>query len=149
MALICIECGDTSEDGEGWKAELAVVFEDEEEPGEVAVYCPQCSEREFGSRWEAFRPPPTPAAVAKAIEQSLATVLTVDGPDRSVVRRQRVRAAALVFVLAVPPKRESRPKAALRLSKSLSGIDYLHSTLGLSNVTVVSPFALTVMWLTW
>ena len=30
--LICIECGETSEDGEGWKRELAVDLLDEEEP---------------------------------------------------------------------------------------------------------------------
>ena len=35
MTLVCIECGETSEDGEGWKAELAVVLEGGGEPDEV------------------------------------------------------------------------------------------------------------------
>jgi hypothetical protein len=26
MTLICIECGETSEDGEGWKGELASIY---------------------------------------------------------------------------------------------------------------------------
>jgi hypothetical protein len=51
--LICIECGETSEDGEGWKAELAVRLLDEYEfdgegSDEVAVFCPRCWLREFG-----------------------------------------------------------------------------------------------------
>jgi hypothetical protein len=43
MTLICNECGETSEDGEGWKAELAVKplneheF-DEQGPCEVTVF---------------------------------------------------------------------------------------------------------------
>ena len=45
--LICIECGDYEQNGEGWKGELAVDLLDEEEPDEVAVYCPDCWEREF------------------------------------------------------------------------------------------------------
>ncbi len=32
MTLVCIECGVTSEGGEGWKAELAPDLLDEEEP---------------------------------------------------------------------------------------------------------------------
>ena len=47
MALICIECGEMSKDGEGWKGELAVDLLDEEEPDEVAVYYPECWSREF------------------------------------------------------------------------------------------------------
>ena len=43
MTQICIECGETSEDGEGWKGERAVDLLDEEEPDKVAVYCPECS----------------------------------------------------------------------------------------------------------
>lgn len=46
--LRCIECGATSEDGAGWKAELAVDLLDEADPDEVAVYCPECCEIEFG-----------------------------------------------------------------------------------------------------
>ena len=45
--LVCIECGETSEDGEGWKAELAIDLVDEVEPDEIAVFCPQCWSREF------------------------------------------------------------------------------------------------------
>jgi hypothetical protein len=56
MTLVCIECGKTSEDGEGWKAELAVMLLDkydgvereDVEPEEVTVYCPTCWSREFG-----------------------------------------------------------------------------------------------------
>ena len=64
MTLVCIECGETSEDGEGWKAELAVKLIDRYEfdvqahkvffwsfdvqaPREVAVFCPRCWSREF------------------------------------------------------------------------------------------------------
>jgi hypothetical protein len=47
VALICIECGETSEDGEGWKGELAVDLLEEQEPDEVAVFCPSCWSREF------------------------------------------------------------------------------------------------------
>ena len=46
--LICIECGETSENGESWKGELAVDLLDEEEPDEVAVYGPTCWSHEFG-----------------------------------------------------------------------------------------------------
>ena len=52
MTLVCTECGETSEDGEGWKAELAVKLLDEYEvdtegSDEVAVFCPRCWSREF------------------------------------------------------------------------------------------------------
>ena len=47
MTLTCIECGETSEDGEGWKAELAVDLIDEVEPDEVAVFCLERWSREF------------------------------------------------------------------------------------------------------
>ena len=52
MTLVCIECGETSEDGEGWKATLAVKLIDRDEfdvqgPLEVAVFCPRCWSREF------------------------------------------------------------------------------------------------------
>jgi hypothetical protein len=52
MALICDECGETSEDGEGWKAVLALMLLDGYEykvegPEEVAVFCPRCWSREF------------------------------------------------------------------------------------------------------
>jgi hypothetical protein len=53
MTLICSECGETSEDGEGWRAELAVKLVDGYEvdvqrPNDVAVFCPRCWSREFG-----------------------------------------------------------------------------------------------------
>jgi hypothetical protein len=53
MRLVCTECGRTSEDGEGWRAELAVKWRDEDELDEegldeVAVFCPRCWSREFG-----------------------------------------------------------------------------------------------------
>ena len=44
MTLTCIECGEMSDDGEGWKGELAVDLLDEAEPDEVAVYRPGCWE---------------------------------------------------------------------------------------------------------
>ena len=52
MTLVCIECGETCERGEGWKAAVAVpvldeLDVDEDEPNEVAVYCPTCWAREF------------------------------------------------------------------------------------------------------
>ena len=50
-AMTCIECGQTSEDGEGWKAELAVDLIDEVEPDEVAISYPEeCWAREFSDR---------------------------------------------------------------------------------------------------
>jgi hypothetical protein len=40
--LECVECGRVSEEDErGWTARLTV-------DDEVAVYCPECDEREFG-----------------------------------------------------------------------------------------------------
>jgi hypothetical protein len=45
--LRCDECGDTTTDGTGWKAALAVGGEDAEDVQEVAVFCPECAEREF------------------------------------------------------------------------------------------------------
>ena len=45
--LICTECGKMSEDGEGWKGELAVNLLDEKESAEVAVFCPECWADEF------------------------------------------------------------------------------------------------------
>jgi hypothetical protein len=50
MTLICDECGETSEDAEGWKAVLAVTlldgYEYKVEPEEVAVFCPRCWSRD-------------------------------------------------------------------------------------------------------
>jgi hypothetical protein len=43
--LLCVECGRVSLEGErGWRA---VVAPDDEEP-DVFVFCPECSDREFG-----------------------------------------------------------------------------------------------------
>ena len=44
-ALVCVECGATSEDGRGWRAVLAP---DEAGEIEVPVYCPSCWDGEFG-----------------------------------------------------------------------------------------------------
>jgi hypothetical protein len=42
--LTCVECGTTSAHERGWHALLT-----EDEPPEMATYCPECAEREFGS----------------------------------------------------------------------------------------------------
>jgi hypothetical protein len=52
MTLICDECGETSEDGEGWRAELAIKLDDGYEfdvqgAHEIVVFCPRCWSREF------------------------------------------------------------------------------------------------------
>ena len=47
MTLRCVECGATSETGEGWMAALADTTDDEE-PDEIVLYCPECWRREFG-----------------------------------------------------------------------------------------------------
>jgi hypothetical protein len=48
--LRCVECATVSPPGAGaWKAELADDPRDDEEP-ELAIYCPRCHLREFGSR---------------------------------------------------------------------------------------------------
>lgn len=45
--LVCVECGATSEDGRGWKAEPAPdLLEGVHEP-ETAIYCGGCWDREF------------------------------------------------------------------------------------------------------
>jgi NAD-dependent SIR2 family protein deacetylase len=42
--LRCVECRRISHESErGWTA-----TDDEDEPAEVVVYCPECNEREFG-----------------------------------------------------------------------------------------------------
>lgn len=45
--LVCVECGATSADGRRWRAEY-VTDDEEHDPDEVAVYCPECWEHEFG-----------------------------------------------------------------------------------------------------
>jgi DNA-directed RNA polymerase subunit RPC12/RpoP len=45
--LRCIECGAESERGLNWEARIAYDPE-EDEPAEVAVFCPACAVREFG-----------------------------------------------------------------------------------------------------
>jgi hypothetical protein len=45
--LVCVECGALSDDGRGWRAEIADDPRDDE-PAEVALYCPACARREFG-----------------------------------------------------------------------------------------------------
>jgi hypothetical protein len=45
--LVCAECGKQADaKGAAWKAFLT------DEPDEIALYCPDCAEREFG---ESFR----------------------------------------------------------------------------------------------
>ena len=45
--LRCVECGTISErDASGWRACIAFLEEDGEPP-EVVVYCPECAEFEF------------------------------------------------------------------------------------------------------
>ena len=49
--LNCEECATqaaTAEEALRWRAYLTAVVEDED--GEVAVYCPECADREFGER---------------------------------------------------------------------------------------------------
>jgi hypothetical protein len=53
--LNCEECATqpaTVEEALRWRAYLVSVMEDEgdEEVAEVAVYCPECADREFGDR---------------------------------------------------------------------------------------------------
>ena len=46
-SLECVECGRvTSEHERGWTAHLT---DDEHEPAEAVIYCPECDEREFGT----------------------------------------------------------------------------------------------------
>jgi len=52
VTLQCIECGRESATGRRWRAYLATDPRDDDSP-EVAVYCPICAEREFGSFGEA------------------------------------------------------------------------------------------------
>lgn len=56
--LRCVECGETTHDGVGWRAYLSVGEEDAEEVEEVATYCPKCAAREFsGSSGRRSAPP--------------------------------------------------------------------------------------------
>jgi ribosomal protein L44E len=49
--LQCVECGRVSHEGERcWRAHLTA--EKDGEPEEVAIYCPECDEREFGGAGE-------------------------------------------------------------------------------------------------
>ena len=45
--LVCQECGVTSKDGAGWRAEVAPDLLEGVDDDEVAVYCRQCWPREF------------------------------------------------------------------------------------------------------
>lgn len=46
--LSCVECGrEQAVDERGWRA---YVTNDEDEPAEAIVYCPECAGREFQSR---------------------------------------------------------------------------------------------------
>jgi len=45
--LVCVECGAATDRSErGWRAWLTA--EENDEPAEVVVLCPGCSQREFG-----------------------------------------------------------------------------------------------------
>jgi len=46
--LRCVECAAETTDGLGWRAFLTVGDEDAEDEEQVAVYCSECAEREFG-----------------------------------------------------------------------------------------------------
>jgi len=48
VILRCIECGLESGSGRHWRAYLADDPRDDN-PSEVAVFCPSCADREFGS----------------------------------------------------------------------------------------------------
>ncbi len=48
MILRCVECRRESSVGFRWRAYLADDPRDDDPP-EVAVFCPSCAEREFGS----------------------------------------------------------------------------------------------------
>lgn len=52
VELACTACGTTTEDGTGWRAEIAPDDAGADVP-EIAVYCPECWEREFGDPQEA------------------------------------------------------------------------------------------------
>jgi hypothetical protein len=44
-SLVCVECGETAsdDDARGWRTYLT-----SDEPEDVAIYCQDCAEREFG-----------------------------------------------------------------------------------------------------
>ena len=48
MILRCVECRRESVSGRRWRAYLAD-DPDDHDPPEVAVFCPSCAEREFGT----------------------------------------------------------------------------------------------------
>jgi len=45
--LVCVECGAKSEDGVGWKAEVAPDLLERRDEDKVAAYCATCWSREF------------------------------------------------------------------------------------------------------
>jgi hypothetical protein len=52
--LTCVECRrEQGDDERGWHAYLTT---DEDDSAEALVYCPECAEREFGSRGRAHNP---------------------------------------------------------------------------------------------
>ena len=47
--LVCLECGAVADEFvRGWRAYVGGGF-DEDDPVEVGIYCPACSQREFES----------------------------------------------------------------------------------------------------
>lgn len=51
MTLRCIECRRESATGRHWRAYLADDPRDDDPP-ELALYCPSCAEREFGEEFQ-------------------------------------------------------------------------------------------------
>ncbi len=47
--LNCVECGATTEEGRGWRAEY-VRDDEEQDLDEVVVYCRECWDYEYGDR---------------------------------------------------------------------------------------------------
>lgn len=46
-SLVCAECGATTTDGRGWRALPTVGDEAAEDEDQMAIFCPECMEREF------------------------------------------------------------------------------------------------------
>jgi DNA-directed RNA polymerase subunit RPC12/RpoP len=52
----CVECGaESNKLATGWRAYLAGELDENEQEGEVLMFCPDCARREFGPfGWEAL-----------------------------------------------------------------------------------------------
>lgn len=74
--LECVECGRVSRENErGWQAYLT---DDEDEPAEVVVYCPECDKREFGGFLAGFRRTSARSSQAERAEDP--PTLTIGSP---------------------------------------------------------------------